>query len=167
MGIRVPKSVVFGVLTLAGILVASASGQSDFSLPVLPEPSDEISHESARYNPNPSAIKVARLHYSGGGDWYWGSSAIPNFLKFVRDNSSYPVDTLERQVRITDPELFECPFLFATGHGVISFSAEEKERDDPTKVVVEFDSEDHESELEARWDGGDFTVDIDEESEED
>ena len=47
------------------------------------------------------------------------------------------------------------------------YSAEEKERDDPTKVVVEFDSEDHESELKARWDGGVFTVDIDEESEED
>ena len=47
------------------------------------------------------------------------------------------------------------------------YSAEEKERDDPTKVVVEFESEDHESKLEARWEGGVFTVDIDEESEDD
>lgn len=45
------------------------------------------------------------------------------------------------------------------------YSAEEKERDDPAKVVVEFDSENHESKLEARWEDGDFTVDIDEESE--
>jgi Domain of unknown function (DUF4159) len=80
------------------------------------------------YNPNPSAIKVARLHYSGGGDWYWGSSAISNFLRFVREESALPVDTIERQVAIMDPELFKYPFLFATGHGVISFSAEEKER---------------------------------------
>lgn len=84
--------------------------------------------DQARYHPDPSALKVARLHYSGGGDWYWGSSAIPNFLKFARDNSPFPVDTIERKVRITDPELFQYPFLFATGHGVISFSAEEQDR---------------------------------------
>jgi len=80
------------------------------------------------YNPNPSAIKVARLHYSGGGDWYWGSSAIPNFLAFVREHTNFPVDTVERQVTISDPDLFRYPFLFATGHGVISFSTEDKER---------------------------------------
>jgi hypothetical protein len=80
------------------------------------------------YNPNPSAIKVARLHYSGGGDWYWGSSAIPNFLRFVQKESPFPVDSVERQVSIMDADLFKYPFLFATGHGVISFSTEEKER---------------------------------------
>lgn len=76
----------------------------------------------------PSDLKVARLHYSGGGDWYWGSSAIPNFLKFVRDNSVFPVDTLEHQVTLMDPDLYKYPFLFATGHGVVSFSDEERER---------------------------------------
>lgn len=85
-------------------------------------------YRSDQYHPDPSAVKIARLHYSGGGDWYWGGSAIPNFLRYVRDNSDFPVDTIERQVRITDPELFNYPFLFATGHGVIEFSAEEKER---------------------------------------
>jgi hypothetical protein len=89
---------------------------------------DPQSYLVNREHPNPSAIKVARLHYSGGGDWYWGSSAIPNLLRFVRDNTDFPIDTLERQVTITDPDLFRFPFLFATGHGVISFSAEEKER---------------------------------------
>ncbi|MCP4686222.1 MAG: DUF4159 domain-containing protein [bacterium] len=81
-----------------------------------------------QFHKHPSAIKVARLHYSGGGDWYWGNSAIPNFLKFVRDNTDYPVDTLERQVKIMDADLFQYPYLFATGHGVISFSAEQKGR---------------------------------------
>ena len=81
-----------------------------------------------KVNPDPSAVKVARLHYSGGGDWYWGNSAVPNLLRFVRENSDFAVDTLEYQVTITDPDLFRYPFLFATGHGVISFSTEEKER---------------------------------------
>ncbi len=75
-----------------------------------------------------SDLKVARLHYSGGGDWYWGNSAIPNFLKYIRDNTDFPVDTVEKQVAISDPDLFNYPFLFATGHGLISFSTEEKER---------------------------------------
>lgn len=79
-------------------------------------------------NQNPSALRVARLHYSGGGDWYWGGSALPNFLRYVHDKTDFPVDTIERQLTIMDADLFEYPFLFATGHGVISFSAEERER---------------------------------------
>jgi hypothetical protein len=77
---------------------------------------------------NPSAVTVARLHYGGGGDWYWGSSAIPNFLKYIRNNSNFPVDTIEKTVRIMDDNLFQYPFLFATGHGVIKFTEEERER---------------------------------------
>lgn len=77
---------------------------------------------------NHSLLKVARLHYSGGGDWYWGASAIPNFLRFVADNSDFDIDTIEYQVSISDPDLFQYPFLFATGHGVISFSSEEREQ---------------------------------------
>ena len=79
-------------------------------------------------HPNPSAVRVARLHYSGGGDWYWGNSAIPNFLDFVNENTDFPVDTMEKVVTIMDADLFRYPFLFATGHGVIKFTPEEKER---------------------------------------
>lgn len=124
MGISVSKTAV--VLFVA--LALSASAQTPGELRVGARPAPAQNYQRASYNRNPSAIKVARLHYSGGGDWYWGSSAVPNFLKFVRDNTDMPVDTIERQVKIMDPELFQYPFLFATGHGVISFTAEEKER---------------------------------------
>jgi hypothetical protein len=76
----------------------------------------------------PSSITVTRLHYGGGGDWYWGSSAVPNFLRFVAQNSNFPVDTIEQVVQIMDDNLFRFPFLFATGHGIMRFSEEEKER---------------------------------------
>ena len=76
----------------------------------------------------PSTLKVARLHYSGGGDWYWGGSSLPNLLRFAADNTDFPIDTIEKVVTITDPDLFRYPFLFATGHGVISFSPEERQR---------------------------------------
>jgi len=77
---------------------------------------------------HPAAITVARLHYGGGGDWYWGGSALPNFLKYVRDNSNFVIDTLEKTVQVMDDNLFRYPFLFATGHGLIKFSDEERER---------------------------------------
>lgn len=88
-------------------------------LPMRPQTAPQI---------HPSTISVARLHYGGGGDWYWGSSAIPNLLKFVKENSRYPIDPEEKVIQIMDNALFRYPFLFATGHGVIKFSQEEKER---------------------------------------
>jgi hypothetical protein len=77
---------------------------------------------------DPSAVTIARLHYSGGGDWYWGSSAIPNLLRYVRDNSNFPIDSIEKSVQIMDNDLFRYPFLFATGHGIMKFTDEEKGR---------------------------------------
>lgn len=111
------------------LLLATAGRAQQRSGDIFPTaPSAPLNYQAPRLTPNPSAIKVARLHYNGGGDWYWGASAVPNFLKFVRDNTDFVVDTMEHQVTITDPDLFRYPFLFATGHGIIKFSPEEKER---------------------------------------
>ncbi|HEX9912648.1 MAG TPA: DUF4159 domain-containing protein, partial [candidate division Zixibacteria bacterium] len=74
---------------------------------------------------DPDAFTIARLKYAGGGDWYWGSSAIPNMLKFLKENTNIPVDENEIRVSIMDKELFNYPFLFLTGHGNIKFSDEE------------------------------------------
>jgi len=122
MGVSCHRVIEF---VLVCILIQTGSVFAQRPQPVVPKP---IAPEAASYHHSPSALKVARLHYSGGGDWYWGSSAVPNFLKFVRDNSNFPVDTIERVVSIMDPDLFKYPFLFATGHGLISFSEEEKDR---------------------------------------
>jgi len=116
-----------GPVALACLLVAVPVGLAQRS--ALPRVPDRARIAAAQaVDPNPSAIRVARLHYSGGGDWYWGGSALPNFLDYLRDNTDFPVDTNEHEITIMDPGLFRYPFLFATGHGVISFSTEEKER---------------------------------------
>ncbi len=78
--------------------------------------------------PHPSHFTIARLKYPGGGDWYWGSSALPNLLEFLERNTSIPVNTKEVRVEVRSEELFTYPFLFATGHGNIHFSEEEIER---------------------------------------
>ena len=83
---------------------------------------------SPRYT-DPSSFTIARLKYGGGGDWYWGRSAIPNMLKFIKENTNIPVNesTLvgEPWVSIMDKELFNYPFLFMTGHGNVRFTDEE------------------------------------------
>jgi hypothetical protein len=122
MGEMCPKTAAIVPILLSLLIAGSAFGQT----PVTPRGQSEYLRQ--HYNPNPSAVKTARLHYTGGGDWYWGSSAIPNFLTYLRDNTDFPVDTLERQVKITEPDLFQYPFLFATGHGVIGFTPEEQQR---------------------------------------
>ncbi len=77
---------------------------------------------------NPYAISVTRFNYGGGGDWYWGSSAIPNLLAFIKEQTGWPVDMEEKAVAIEDDDLFAHPFLFATGHGVIRLTDTERER---------------------------------------
>lgn len=73
---------------------------------------------------NPSIFTVARLQYPGG-DWYWGTSAIPNLLDFIETNTDIPVDKNEVRVKPGEDQLFEYPFIFATGHGTIRFSDED------------------------------------------
>ena len=78
--------------------------------------------------PDPSYFTVARLKYPGGGDWYWGSSALPNLLSYIEKNTNIPVNSDEVRVEVRDDRLFEYPFLYATGHGNVHFSDEDIER---------------------------------------
>ena len=71
---------------------------------------------------NPSAVQIARLKYFGGGDWYWGPSALPNLIDFVNRNCPIEIASEEVRLTLTDEKLFHYPFLFLTGHGPIRFS---------------------------------------------
>jgi len=75
--------------------------------------------------PNPSAVTIARLRYDGGGNWYWGRSALGNLQEFLKENTKIAVQDAEVSVKATDADLFKYPFLFLTGHGNIVFSDEE------------------------------------------
>jgi hypothetical protein len=68
---------------------------------------------------------VGRLHYDGGGDWYANPSSLPNLLTAIRERTAIPVAARERAVKLTDPDLWDLPYLYVTGHGNIAFSAEE------------------------------------------
>jgi hypothetical protein len=70
-------------------------------------------------------ITIARLQYGGGGDWYVGPSTLPNLLKEIRSRTGIPVAGQPATVRLTDPRLWDHPFLFIAGHGNIQFTDEE------------------------------------------
>jgi hypothetical protein len=75
-----------------------------------------------------SALKLARLKYSGGGDWYNDQSAEVNLLKFVRDNTSIAVEPTYEFVDVNSEQLFTYPMIFLTGHGNIVFNENEVKR---------------------------------------
>lgn len=72
-------------------------------------------------------VTIARLKYPGGGDWYWGSSALPNLIEYIRGNTGIPVNKDEVRIELSDNSLFNYPFLFMTGHGNVNFRADELE----------------------------------------
>jgi len=71
---------------------------------------------------------IARLQYSGGGDWYSDPSSLPNLLAFLRDHTRIRTAAEEARVQIMDEELFSYPYIYMTGHGNVSFSPEEAAR---------------------------------------
>ena len=75
-----------------------------------------------------SALKIARLKYSGGGDWYNDPQSEVNLLKFIRQNTLIDVDPNYEFVEIASDKFFTYPFIFLTGHGNINFSESEVRR---------------------------------------
>jgi hypothetical protein len=72
-----------------------------------------------------SAFTIARLKYSGGGDWYNDPSAEVNLLTFIGEKTGIDVNPRYEFVEIGDERLFTYPFVFLTGHGNISLTESE------------------------------------------
>ena len=80
------------------------------------------------FSQNETGFQIARLKYSGGGDWYNDPSAEVNLLKFVQANTNIKVNAEYKFVDVSSDEIFSYPFLFLTGHGNVVFSADEAKR---------------------------------------
>ena len=75
-----------------------------------------------------SSFKLARLKYSGGGDWYNDPSSDVNLLKFVQEHTTIDVDPKYEFVEISSENFFSYPVVWLTGHGNIVFSDSEIRR---------------------------------------
>ncbi|MDF9799821.1 hypothetical protein OKW21_005084 [Catalinimonas alkaloidigena] len=72
-------------------------------------------------------IKIAKLKYNGGGDWYANKTALPNLIKFCNESINTQIAPEEEVVEVGSPELFLYPYIYMTGHGNVVFSDEEAE----------------------------------------
>ena len=83
---------------------------------------------SVSFSQTKSGFNIARLKYSGGGDWYNDPSAEVNLLKFVAKNTTVKTNPKYVFVDVASDDIFNYPFLFITGHGNVLFSETEVKR---------------------------------------
>ena len=74
-----------------------------------------------------SSLKLAKLKYNGGGDWYANKTALPNLIEFCNTHLNTNISPEEEIVEVGSNELFFYPYVYLTGHGNIVFSDAEAE----------------------------------------
>jgi hypothetical protein len=103
--------VVYSALIMAFGLLWSADG-ARADVPV-GNPADEY------------AVRIARVHYGGGGDWYSDPSSLPNWLTEFERRTGIKTYHEDKVVTLTDENLRAYPFLYMTGHGTVRLTDEE------------------------------------------
>ena len=73
----------------------------------------------------PQEFQIARVQYSGGGDWYSDPSSLPNLLNYLKKNTAMINASEEVRIKLTDNDAKRYPYLYMTGHGNIRFSENE------------------------------------------
>lgn len=71
------------------------------------------------------SFSIARIHYSGGGDWYSDPSSLPNLISYLNDNTPMSAHSEEIRIKLTDDDASHYPYLYMTGHGNVRFTDDE------------------------------------------
>src|SRR5256885_9636019 len=87
----------------------------------------------AQRRPKPPEFVFARLRYDSG-DWDYNPKVAANVLNSLVEYTTIPVYPEEVVITADSKDLLAFPFLFMTGHKLVRFSREERER---LKVYVE------------------------------
>lgn len=70
-------------------------------------------------------LKIARLKYNGGGDWYAAKTALPNLIEFCNQELNTKLAPEEDVVEAGSSDIFLYPYIFMTGHGNVVFNENE------------------------------------------
>jgi hypothetical protein len=87
----------------------------------------ETGGSPAQGRPRASEFVFARLRYESG-DWDYNPKVAANILNSIVEYTSIPVFPEEVIVAPSADELLSFPFLFMTGHKLVRFTSEERER---------------------------------------
>ena len=71
------------------------------------------------------SFNIARIQYSGGGDWYADPSSLPNLINFISKETNIKIENNEYKIKLASEGLYNHTYLYLTGHGNIRFSNEE------------------------------------------
>jgi len=74
------------------------------------------------YSQSNPHLHIARVKYSGGGDWYNDPSAEVNLLTYISENTNIKTNPEYLVVDLETNDIFNYPITFLTGHGNIVFS---------------------------------------------
>lgn len=96
----IPRAMLCAVAMTASLAVADACAQTS-------------------RHADPGMFTIARLHYSGGGDWYANQSSLPNLLAELERRTGIRAAEREAIVTLDDERLFNYPLLYVTGHGIM------------------------------------------------
>ncbi|MBP9186972.1 MAG: DUF4159 domain-containing protein [Bacteroidia bacterium] len=75
----------------------------------------------------PPTLKIAKLKYNGGGDWYANKTSLPNLIKFCNQTIGTNIVPEEDVVEVGSLDILNYPFVHLTGHGNIVFNNAEVE----------------------------------------
>lgn len=67
-------------------------------------------------------IKLGKLKYGGGGDWYANKTSMPNLIRFCNVNLKMNLHPEEDIIEVGSPDIFQYPFVHMTGHGNVVFT---------------------------------------------
>ena len=76
-------------------------------------------------SPPAETVKIARLKYNGGGNWYVSPTSMPNLIAFCNKNLGTDIAPTEDVVEPDSKDIFYYPFIHITGNGAITFSESE------------------------------------------
>lgn len=72
-----------------------------------------------------NSLKIAKLKYNGGGDWYANKTALPNLIKFCNEQLGTNLAPEEDIVEAGSKEIYLYPYIYMTGHGNVIFTESE------------------------------------------
>jgi Domain of unknown function (DUF4159) len=70
-------------------------------------------------------LKIAKLKYNGGGDWYANKTALPNLINFCNKELGTNINEEEDVVEVGSSTLFDYAYIYMTGHGNVVLSTDE------------------------------------------
>ena len=72
-------------------------------------------------------IKIAKLKYDGGGDWYANRTALSNLALFCNSELNTSINPADEIVEVGSKDIFNYPYVYMTGHGNVIFSPSDAE----------------------------------------